>query len=130
LYTRITELTPDLIITSGFLVKVPDVIINHYKGKILNIHPSLIPSFCGVGYYGIKVHEEALARGVKITGATVHYVDTGMDTGPIFLQKAVEVMSDDTPQTLQKRVMEQAEWVILPQAINILAMTMQNQDPS
>ena len=92
-----------------------------YKGRIINIHPSLIPSFCGVGYYGLKVHEAALARGVKVTGATVHYVDGGMDTGPIILQKAVEVEEGDTPEILQRRVMEQAEWVILPKAINMIA---------
>ena len=100
---------PDLIVLAGFLV------------KIINIHPSLIPSFCGVGYYGLKVHEAALARGVKVTGATVHYVDEGTDTGPILFQKAVEVQPDDTPKTLQQRVMEQAEWVLLPQAIDAIA---------
>ncbi|MDE7205976.1 MAG: phosphoribosylglycinamide formyltransferase, partial [Lachnospiraceae bacterium] len=96
-----------------------------YDGRIINIHPSLIPSFCGKGFYGLKVHEAALARGVKVTGATVHYVDAGTDTGPIILQKAVEVLPDDTPQTLQKRVMEQAEWQILPQAIDMIANNMQ-----
>lgn len=95
--------------------------IKKYEGHIINIHPALIPSFCGKGYYGLRVHEAALARGVKITGATVHFVDEGTDTGPIILQKAVEVLPDDTPQVLQKRVMEQAEWVILPQAISMIA---------
>ena len=101
----------DLIVLAGFLVKIPAAMIEAYRNKIINIHPSLIPSFCGVGYYGLKVHEAALARGVKVTGATVHYVDEGTDTGPILFQKAVEVQPDDTPKMLQQRVMEQAEWV-------------------
>jgi phosphoribosylglycinamide formyltransferase-1 len=108
-------------VLAGFLVKIPEKLVEKYQGKIINIHPSLIPSFCGVGYYGLKVHEAALARGVKVTGATVHYVDAGMDTGPIILQKAVYVEKGDTPETLQRRVMEQAEWQILPQAINMIA---------
>ena len=95
--------------------------IEKYKDKIINIHPSLIPSFCGVGFYGLKVHEAALRRGVKITGATVHFVDEGMDSGPIILQKAVEVEKGDTPEVLQRRVMEQAEWKILPKAIDMIA---------
>ena len=103
---------PDLIVLAGFLVKIPAAMIEAYRNKIINIHPSLIPSFCGVGYYGLKVHEAALA---------VHYVDEGTDTGPILFQKAVEVQPDDTPKTLQQRVMEQAEWVLLPQAINAIA---------
>ena len=111
----------DLIVLAGFLVAIPAAMIEKYEGRIINIHPSLIPSFCGKGYYGLKVHEAALARGVKITGATVHYVDSGMDTGPIILQKAVEVKKGDTPEALQKRVMEEAEWVILPQAIHMIA---------
>lgn len=111
----------DLIVLAGFLVAIPAVMTEKYEGRIINIHPSLIPSFCGKGYYGLKVHEAALARGVKITGATVHYVDSGMDTGPIILQKAVEVKKGDTPEALQKRVMEEAEWVILPQAIHMIA---------
>lgn len=111
----------DLIVLAGFLVTIPAAMIEKYEKRIINIHPSLIPSFCGVGYYGLKVHEAALARGVKVTGATVHYVDSGMDTGPIILQKAVEVLDGDTPEVLQKRVMEQAEWVILPQAIDMIA---------
>lgn len=111
----------DLIVLAGFLVKIPEAMVKKYEGGIINIHPSLIPSFCGVGYYGLKVHEEALRRGVKVTGATVHYVDGGMDTGPIILQKAVEVEKGDTPEILQRRVMEQAEWIILPKAIQMIA---------
>jgi len=111
----------DLIVLAGFLVAIPEAMTRKYEGRIINIHPSLIPSFCGKGYYGLKVHEAALARGVKVTGATVHYVDSGMDTGPIILQKAVEVKKGDTPEILQKRVMEEAEWVILPQAIHMIA---------
>ena len=111
----------DLIVLAGFLVKIPPEMVEAFRGRIINIHPSLIPSFCGVGYYGLKVHEAALKRGVKVTGATVHYVDEGMDSGPIILQKAVEVKSGDTPKRLQQRVMEEAEWVILPQAIHRIA---------
>ena len=111
----------DLIVLAGFLVKIPEAMVKKYEGRIINIHPSLIPSFCGVGYYGLKVHEEALRRGVKVTGATVHYVDGGMDTGPIILQKAVEVEKGDTPEILQRRVMERAEWIILPKAIQMIA---------
>ena len=111
----------DLIVLAGFLVTIPEEMIRKYRNKIINIHPSLIPSFCGVGYYGLKVHEAALARGVKVTGATVHFVDSGMDTGPIILQKAVEVQEGDTPEALQRRVMEQAEWKLLPQAIDLIA---------
>ena len=118
---KIDEYDLDLIVLAGFLVMIPAAMNEKYKGRIINIHPSLIPSFCGVGYYGLKVHEAALARGVKVTGATVHYVDGGMDTGPIILQKAVEVEEGDTPEILQRRVMEQAEWVILPRAINMIA---------
>ncbi len=112
---------PDLIVLAGFLVKIPAAMIEAYRNKIINIHPSLIPSFCGVGYYGLKVHEAALARGVKVTGATVHYVDEGTDTGPILFQKAVDVQPEDTPKTLQQRVMEQAEWILLPKAIDAIA---------
>jgi phosphoribosylglycinamide formyltransferase len=111
----------DLIVLAGFLVKIPPEMVEAFRGKMINIHPSLIPSFCGVGYYGLKVHEAALKRGVKVTGATVHYVDEGMDSGLIILQKAVEVKSGDTPKRLQQRVMEEAEWVILPQAIHQIA---------
>ena len=106
---------------AGYLVKIPAAMIEKYRNKIINIHPSLIPSFCGVGFYGLKVHEAALARGVKITGATVHFVDEGMDSGPIILQKAVVVEKGDTPEVLQRRVMEQAEWKILPKAIDMIA---------
>lgn len=111
----------DLIVLAGFLVVLPEELINKYRNRIINIHPSLIPSFCGNGFYGLHVHEKALERGVKITGATVHFVDEGTDTGPIIYQKAVEVLEGDTPEILQKRVMEQAEWKILPQAINDIA---------
>lgn len=117
----VDEAEPDLIVLAGFLVVLPPMMITKYAGRIINIHPSLIPSFCGKGYYGLKVHEAALARGVKVTGATVHFVDEGTDTGPIILQKAVEVLPDDTPKSLQQRVMEQAEWQILPQAVNMIA---------
>lgn len=117
----VDEAKPDLIVLAGFLVVIPQEMICRYRNRIINIHPSLIPSFCGTGYYGLKVHEAALARGVKVTGATVHFVDEGTDTGPILLQKAVEVHADDTPKTLQQRVMEQAEWLILPQAIDMIA---------
>lgn len=118
---KVDEYHLDLIVLAGFLVKIPEAMVEKYEHRIINIHPSLIPSFCGVGYYGLKVHEAALARGVKVTGATVHYVDGGMDTGPIILQKAVEVQENDTPELLQRRVMEQAEWVILPKAIDMIA---------
>ena len=111
----------DLIVLAGYLVVIPPEMIKKYKNRIINIHPSLIPSFCGVGFYGLHVHEGVLARGVKVTGATVHFVDTGTDTGPIILQKAVEVQNGDTPEVLQRRVMEQAEWKILPRAIDLIA---------
>ena len=106
---------------AGFLVVIPEIVIRKYEGKIINIHPSLIPSFCGKGYYGLRVHEAALARGVKVSGATVHFVDAGTDTGPIILQKAVYVQEGDTPEILQKRIMEEAEWKILPEAISLIA---------
>ena len=118
---KIDQYHLDLIVLAGFFVKIPAAMIEKYEGKIINIHPSLIPSFCGVGFYGLKVHEAALERGVKVTGATVHFVDSGMDTGPIILQKAVEVQDGDTPEVLQRRVMEQAEWILLPQAIQMIA---------
>lgn len=121
LLEKIDEYGVDLIVLAGFLVKIPEKMVEKYHGRIINIHPSLIPSFCGVGFYGLKVHEAALERGVKVTGATVHFVDSGMDTGRIILQKAVCVEDGDTPETLQRRVMEQAEWQILPQAINMIA---------
>lgn len=111
----------DLIVLAGFLVVIPPEMIEKYENRIINIHPSLIPAFCGTGYYGLKVHEAALARGVKVVGATVHFVDKGTDTGPIILQKAVEVQDGDTPEILQRRVMEQAEWKLLPQAIDLIA---------
>lgn len=117
----VKELDPDLIVLAGFLVNIPAQMIKAYPNRIINIHPSLIPSFCGVGYYGLKVHEGALARGVRVSGATVHFVDEGTDTGPIILQKAVEVKQDDTPKTLQLRIMEEAEWKILPRAIDLIA---------
>lgn len=112
---------PDLIVLAGFLVVIPPEMIAEYRNRMINIHPSLIPAFCGTGYYGLKVHEAALKRGVKVVGATVHFVDEGTDTGPIILQKAVEVQNGDTPEILQKRVMEQAEWKIMPEAIDLIA---------
>ncbi len=118
---KIDELCPDLIVLAGFLVTIPEAMVSKYSNRIINIHPSLIPSFCGVGYYGLKVHEKALERGVKVTGATVHFVNEGMDEGPIISQKAVMVEEDDTPEILQQRVMEEAEWKILPQAIDHIA---------
>ena len=118
---KVKEIAPDLIVLAGFLVAVPAEMIEAFPNQIINIHPSLIPSFCGVGYYGLKVHEGVLERGVKVTGATVHFVDEGTDTGPIILQKAVEVQQGDTPKSLQQRVMEEAEWKILPQAIDLIA---------
>ena len=117
----VDEWKPDLIVLAGFLVVIPPAMISKYRNRIINIHPSLIPSFCGTGFYGLKVHEAALSRGVKVVGATVHFVDEGTDTGPIILQKAVEVQPGDTPKALQQRVMEEAEWVILPQAIDLIA---------
>lgn len=118
---KLCALAPDLIVLAGFLVKIPPQLISKFSNRIVNIHPSLIPSFCGVGYYGLKVHEKALERGVKITGATVHFVNEGMDEGPIISQQAVRVEEDDTPETLQRRVMEQAEWILLPKAIDDIA---------
>lgn len=111
----------DLVVLAGFLVVIPEQMIQAYRNRIINIHPSLIPSFCGTGFYGLKVHEAALSRGVRVTGATVHFVDEGTDTGPIILQRAVEVRQGDTPKVLQRRVMEQAEWIILPKAIDLIA---------
>lgn len=117
----VEKMNPDLIVLAGFLVVLPAQLIRKYENRIINIHPSLIPSFCGTGYYGLKVHEGALARGVKITGATVHFVDEGTDTGPIIMQKAVAVQEGDTPEVLQRRVMEEAEWIILPESIDLIA---------
>ena len=121
LLAKVKEFTPDLIVLAGFLVKIPEAMVHEYSNRIINIHPSLIPSFCGVGYYGLHVHEKALERGVKVTGATVHFVNEGMDEGPIIAQKAVAVEDDDTPESLQRRVMEQAEWLLLPQAVDDIA---------
>lgn len=118
---KLDSYNPDLVVLAGFLVVIPEQMIAKYRNRIINIHPSLIPSFCGIGYYGLKVHEGVLKRGVKVTGATVHFVDEGTDTGPIILQKAVEVQQDDTPEILQRRVMEQAEWIIMPKAIDLIA---------
>ena len=118
---KVDEFQPDLIVLAGFLVAIPQAMVQKYSSRIINIHPSLIPSFCGVGYYGLKVHEKALERGVKVTGATVHFVTEGMDEGPIIAQRAVEVLENDTAEVLQRRVMEQAEWLLLPQAIDDIA---------
>nr|WP_330366671.1 phosphoribosylglycinamide formyltransferase [Butyrivibrio sp. VCB2001] len=115
------DASPDLIVLAGCLVVIPDIVVKEFEGRIINIHPSLIPSFCGTGYYGLKVHEKALERGVRVSGATVHFVDEGTDTGPIILQKPVMIRQDDTPEVLQKRIMEQAEWKILPMAIDLIA---------
>ena len=114
---ELKRLNPDLIVLAGFLVNISEDIVKAFENKIINIHPSLIPSFCGKGYYGLKVHESALKRGVKVTGATVHFVDAGIDTGRIILQKAVDIHPEDDAKSLQKRVMEEAEWIILPKAI-------------
>ena len=121
LLAAVDKFNPDLVVLAGFLVILPEKMTEKYSHRIINIHPSLIPSFCGDGYYGLHVHEKVLARGVKVTGATVHFVDAGTDTGPILLQKAVDILPGDTPEVLQRRVMEQAEWIILPKAINAIA---------
>lgn len=121
LLQKVDELQADLVVLAGFLVVIPESMIEKYRNRIINIHPSLIPSFCGTGFYGLKVHEAALEKGVKVVGATVHFVDEGTDTGAIILQKAVSVEKGDTPEVLQRRVMEQAEWKILPQAIDLIA---------
>ncbi len=121
LLAKLQEMKVDLVVLAGFLVAVPPMIVEAFPNRIINIHPSLIPSFCGVGYYGLRVHEAVLERGVKVTGATVHFVDNGTDTGPIILQKAVKVEQGDTPSVLQRRVMEKAEWKILPMAIDLIA---------
>ncbi len=120
-YDLLTKENPDLIVLAGCLVVIPEKIVKAFSGRIINIHPSLIPSFCGTGYYGLKVHEKALERGVRVSGATVHFVDEGTDTGPIILQKAVYIRPDDTAKSLQQRIMEQAEWKILPKAIDLIA---------
>jgi len=121
LLAEIQSYNVDLVVLAGCLVVIPEIMVKAYPNKIINIHPALIPSFCGTGYYGLKVHEGVLERGVKVTGATVHFVDEGTDTGPIILQKAVEVCQGDTPEVLQRRVMEQAEWEIMPKAIDLIA---------
>ena len=121
LLAKLQETGADLIVLAGYLVVIPEIVIDAYPNKIVNIHPSLIPAFCGTGYYGLKVHEAALARGVKVVGATVHFVDKGTDTGPIIMQKAVAVQNGDTPKALQQRVMEQAEWKLLPAVIDKIA---------
>ena len=121
LLAGVKKYNPDLVVLAGFLVIIPPALISEYRNRLINIHPSLIPSFCGTGYYGLKVHEAVLARGNKVTGATVHFVDEGTDTGPILLQKAVYVQPDDTAEVLQKRVMVEAEWEILPQALDAIA---------
>lgn len=120
LLQTIQSYEPDLVVLAGCLVVIPEIMVKAYSNKIINIHPALIPSFCGTGYYGLKVHEGVLSRGVKVTGATVHFVDEGTDTGPIILQKAVEVKQGDTPEILQRRVMEEAEWKIMPEAIDLI----------
>lgn len=121
LIDTVDALGVDLIVLAGYLVVIPPEMIDKYENRIINIHPSLIPAFCGTGFYGLKVHEAALKRGVRVVGATVHFVDKGTDTGPILLQKAVAVKNGDTPKELQQRVMEQAEWVLLPRAIDLIA---------
>ena len=121
LIKALDEAEIDLVVLAGFLVIIPEEMVAKYRNRIINIHPSLIPSFCGTGHYGLKVHEKALERGVKLTGATVHFVDEGTDSGPIILQKAVEVKDNDTAESLQLRVMEEAEWKILPEAIELIA---------
>ena len=121
LFEALTEREIDLVVLAGCLVVIPEKIIRHFRNRIINIHPSLIPSFCGTGYYGLKVHEKALERGVKVTGATVHFVDEGTDTGPIIMQQPVMIEDDDTAKVLQQRVMEQAEWIIMPKAIDDIA---------
>ena len=121
LTAALKECGAELIVLAGYLSVLSPELVRNYENRIINIHPSLIPAFCGVGYYGLRVHEEALARGVKVTGATVHFVDEGCDSGPIILQKSVEVREDDTPETLQRRVMEEAEWKLLPEAVDLIA---------
>ena len=121
LLEAVRSVNPDLVVLAGCLVVIPKIMVDAYPNRIINIHPALIPSFCGTGYYGLKVHEAVLKRGVKVTGATVHFVDDGTDTGPILLQKAVEVREGDTPKVLQQRVMEEAEWKIMPKAIDLIA---------
>ena len=121
LLETVQKYQPDLVVLAGCLVVIPKIMVDAFPNRIINIHPALIPSFCGTVYYGLKVHEGVLSRGVKVTGATVHFVDDGTDTGPIILQKAVEVKQGDTPEVLQRRVMEEAEWIIMPKAIDLIA---------
>lgn len=121
LLAAVNEYAPDLIVLAGFMVQVPLCLVRAYPNKIINIHPALIPSFCGKGFYGLHVHEAVLKRGVKLTGATVHFVNEDLDEGPIILQKAVAVKEGDTPEILQRRVMEEAEWKIMPEAIQLIA---------
>ena len=121
LLAALQESGADLVVLAGCLVVIPQCVVDAYPNRIINIHPALIPAFCGTGYYGLTVHEKVLERGAKVTGATVHFVDGGTDTGPIILQKAVKVQEGDTPEVLQRRVMEQAEWIIMPQAIDLIA---------
>lgn len=121
LLAAVDSFTPDLVVLAGFLVILPELLVKNYKNRMINIHPALLPSFGGKGYYGLRVHEEVLARGCKVTGATVHFVDEGCDSGPILLQKSVEVKHGDTPEVLQRRVMEEAEWQILPRAVDLIA---------
>jgi phosphoribosylglycinamide formyltransferase-1 len=117
----LTDVNPDLIVLAGCLVVIPEAVVEAFPNRIINIHPSLIPAFCGTGFYGLKVHEKVLERGARVSGATVHFVDAGTDTGPIILQKPVMIRDDDTPETLQRRIMEQAEWKIMPMAIDLIA---------
>ena len=117
----LVDAAPDLVVLAGCLVVIPEIVVKAFPNRIINIHPSLIPAFCGKGYYGLHVHEKVLERGVRVSGATVHFVDEGTDTGPIIMQKPVMIRQDDTPETLQKRIMEQAEWVILPKTIDLIA---------
>ena len=121
LLQTLVEAGPDLVVLAGCLVVIPEAVVKAFPNKIINIHPALIPSFCGTGFYGLKVHEKALERGVRVSGATVHFVDEGTDTGPIILQKPVMIRDDDTAETLQRRIMEQAEWKIMPMAIDLIA---------
>ena len=121
LLEKVQTYTPDLVVLAGCLVVIPEKMVKAFENRIINIHPALIPSFCGTGYYGLRVHEGALERGVRVTGATVHFVDAGTDTGPIIRQKAVYTQEGDTPEVLQRRVMEEAEWKILPEAISLIA---------
>ncbi len=121
LLRKVHETRPDLIVLAGCLIRIPDEMIGAYPNRIINIHPALIPSFSGKGFYGLRVHEAALQRGVRVSGATVHFVSSGLDEGPIILQKAVQVLEGDTPEILQRRIMEQAEWQILPEAVSLIA---------